>query len=320
MNYALVWVLALLLAACSDSNPSPDNSAAQQDSAAELSAAAEKIATQLAADRRRSEWLQLEHAGWPPATVPPTRPADRALNEPVISRMSAAERPQLAIMIDDVGHHYARGRRIIDLPVPVALAILPQTHSAARLATEAHAQGQAVMLHLPMENAAGLAIGPGGLYSGMSREVLLASLADSLGRFAPIQGVNNHMGSRLTAERAPMDWLMGELHERGLFFVDSRTTAQTQAALAAEAAGVRHLSRDVFLDNQREPEAIHQAFQRGLALARKNGSALLIGHPYPETLDYLERWLPGLAEREGIEVVSVQALLARKYAPAPASD
>ena len=261
MRFAVVWLLALLLAACGDNDPSPNQPAERQDSSAELSPSPVKPATSTA-DRLRSEWMQIEHAGWAEAATAVPLPVEPA---PV------DDRPQLAIVIDDVGHSYALGRRIIDL------------------------------LHLPMENTAGLSIGPGGLYSAMPREELLASLDDSLSRFAPIDGVNNHMGSRLTAERAPMDWVMGELQQRGLFFVDSRTTAQTQAAFAAEAAGVRNLSRDVFLDNQRDPEAIHRAFQRGLALARKNGSALLIGHPYPETLD--------------VVVVSVQSMLARKYAP-----
>ncbi|MFN3580405.1 MAG: divergent polysaccharide deacetylase family protein, partial [Pseudomonas sp.] len=174
------------------------------------------------------------------------------------------------------------------------------------------AAGQTVMLHLPMENQAGLPIGPGGLYQDMPREQFDASLAASLEAFTPIHGVNNHMGSKLTALRPQMDWLMQSLQQRQLFFVDSRTTTETQAAFAAAAAGVPHLSRDVFLDNSREPQAIHQAFQRGLALARRDGSAVLIGHPHAETLDYLERWLPGLQAREGINVVSVQQLLQRQ--------
>ncbi|WP_022964773.1 divergent polysaccharide deacetylase family protein [Halopseudomonas pelagia] len=317
MRYALVWLLALLLAACGDSeSPSPDQSAEQPDSPAGIPAP-RITPPDVVAARPLSEKLHIDHTGG----VETPGFSSGIIREPAaVPAALVDDRPQLAIVIDDVGHSYVQGRRIIDLPVPVALAILPQTHSAARLAKEAHAQGQAVMLHLPMENGAGLPIGPGGLYSGMPREELRASLNDSLGRFAPIQGVNNHMGSRLTAERAPMDWVMAELQQRGLFFIDSRTTAQTQAAFAADAAGVRNLSRDVFLDNQREPEAIHRAFQRGLALARKNGSALLIGHPYPQTLDYLERWLPGLADREGVQVVSVQALLERKYAPANIGD
>lgn len=228
-------------------------------------------------------------------------------DQPVAAKVP--DGPMLAIIIDDVGHGYAQGRRLVDLPVPVALAILPGTRFASRLAQEADAAGQTVMLHLPMENLAGLPIGPGGLYQRMSRAEFDTSLEASLEAFTPIHGVNNHMGSLLTTLRPQMDWLMQALVQRGLFFVDSRTTTETQAAFAASAVSVPHASRDVFLDNSREPQAIHRAFQRGLDLARRDGSALLIGHPHAETLDYLERWLPGLQTREGITVVSVQQLL-----------
>lgn len=320
MKRAAVWLLAMMLAACSDNDPSKSKPG-QPQHAAEHPETAFVTPGETASDRLRSEWLPIEHAGWPKPDVPPEPIANAPdASAPALRPVQADDRPLLAVVIDDVGQSYVQGRRLIDLPVPVALAILPQTPAAARLAQEAQVSGKTVMLHLPMENAAGLSLGPAGLYANMSREQLLASLTDSLDRFPAITGVNNHMGSRLTAERAPMDWVMAELGKRGLFFIDSRTTAQTQAAFAAEAAGVQNLSRDVFLDNKREPEAIHQAFQRGLALARKNGYALVIGHPYAQTLDYLERWLPGLADREGVQVVSVQTLLERKYAPAPVSN
>ncbi len=118
------------------------------------------------------------------------------------------------------------------------------------------------------------------------------------------------MGSRLTADRQRMDWVMQVLAERQLFFVDSRTTAQTQAAFAAEAARVPHVSRDIFLDNVRSEAEIDHEFRLVLARARKQGAAVLIGHPYPETLAYLERRLPQL-EAEGVQLVSVQVLLER---------
>src|SRR5690606_2541600 len=102
----------------------------------------------------------------------------------------------------------------------------------------------------------------------------------------------------------------------GLFFIDSRTTAQTQAAIAAGAAGVPHLSRQVFLDNQRTPEAIGQAFDQALAIARRTGTAVMIGHPYPQTIDYLERRLTeDMPAIEGVQVVSVEELLGRGGRP-----
>ena len=166
------------------------------------------------------------------------------------------------------------------------------------------------MLHLPMENMAGLSIGPGGLTTAMSEAEFRSRLQLALNAFSPIQGVNNHMGSRLTADRQRMDWLMQVLAERHLFFVDSRTTAQTQAVFAAKAAQVPSVSRDVFLDNQRTEAEIDYEFALAVAKARKDGAAVLIGHPYPETVRYLERRLPQL-EGEGVRLVSVQALLER---------
>ena len=317
-----VWIaglLALLLAACSE----PDSPAVDSSESAEAT-------TQLVVgeadsayyDELRARWLELEHAARVEAEralepePPPQRLPEPLPVEPATSPVpdSSAVTPAIAIIIDDVGHSLAQGRRLIALPAPVALAILPHTQAAQRLADEAGVAGKTVMLHQPMENGAGLSIGPGGLYVGMPRGELEQILHANLNSFVPIQGINNHMGSRLTAEREAMDWVMQVLKERGLFFIDSRTTRDTQAAFAAEAAGVRHLSRDVFLDNERTPEAIGSAFGRALALARRQGTALVIGHPYAQTLDYLEQRLADdLLRSEGVEVVSVEELLARKY-------
>ncbi|WP_157718690.1 divergent polysaccharide deacetylase family protein [Halopseudomonas litoralis] len=266
-------------------------------------------------DELRARWLELERAAQAEPEHAPAAPFQQIVEEPqpIASAPAAAATPAIGIIIDDVGHSLIRGRRLIALPAPVALAILPHTQSAQRLASEAGAAGKTVMLHQPMESGAALPIGQGGLYAEMNRAELETTLQANLNSFIPIQGLNNHMGSRLTSNREAMDWVMQVLGARGLFFIDSRTSPDTQAAFAAEAQGVRHLSRDVFLDNERTAVAIDAAFQRALELARKQGTALVIGHPYPETLDYLERRLAGLEQVEGVLVVSVEELLARKY-------
>lgn len=94
------------------------------------------------------------------------------------------------------------------------------------------------------------------------------------------------MGSRMTAEPAAMAWLMGELQRRGLFFVDSRTSAATVAAKSAQDISLASVSRDVFLDDVRTTDAIADQLQQGIALARKQGTAVLIGHPYPRPWKY----------------------------------
>jgi polysaccharide deacetylase 2 family uncharacterized protein YibQ len=108
-----------------------------------------------------------------------------------------------------------------------------------------------------------------------------------------------------------MAWLMAELQRRHLFFVDSRTSAATVAAAKAQVLNLAHVSRDVFLDDVRTPEAITAQLQLGIELARKQGSAVLIGHPYPQTLDVLEREMPRL-KRQGIELISIEQMIAER--------
>lgn len=318
MKHWLVLLLVLGLAACGD----PDTPAPERESVSDetLDAATERRANAAHMDELRARWIELEHAQHQPAPATelppePHQPPVALPSEPVSAPVSgmAGEYPVIAILIDDVGHSLTQGRRLLALPEPVSLAILPHTQAARTLAEEAAARGRTVILHQPMENGAGLSIGPGGLYSGMPAAELQQVLRTNLDSFGHIRGLNNHMGSRLTAERPAMDQVMQVLRERELFFIDSRTTHHTQAAFAAEAAGVPHLSRNVFLDNERSAEAIGRAFDRALEVARREGQALVIGHPYPQTLEFLEWRLSGdLLAKEGVEVVDVVELLGRE--------
>lgn len=141
---------------------------------------------------------------------------------------------------------------------------------------------------MPMDPATG----PYAWHPELPLPVLASRLDAALAKVPFAAGINNHMGSRMTAQRDAMTWLMGELQQRHLFFVDSRTSAATVAAAEAQRIGLAHVSRDVFLDDVRTTEAITGQLQQGIALARKQGSAVLIGHPYPQTLQVLERELP----------------------------
>ncbi|WP_157718193.1 divergent polysaccharide deacetylase family protein [Halopseudomonas xinjiangensis] len=302
-------LLASLLAGCDTPEPS-----LQRDEAGAGNAPAPRLAATPERDRQRVEWIRLEHAGWrqveAPAPVISDTPAIADISATPSEPIPAA--PALAIIIDDVGHGYAAGRHLIDLPFPVALAILPYTPAGPRLAAEAASAGKTVMLHLPMENLAGSSPGPGGLYAHMDEQEFMRTLEETLDSLPSVQGVNNHMGSRLTALRPQMDWVMAELAERGLFFIDSRTQAATQAAFAAQAQGVPSLSRDVFLDNTRNAQAMEAALQVALGRARRQGFAVLIGHPYPETLAFLASRVAQVPERDGVQLVSLESLFTRQ--------
>jgi polysaccharide deacetylase 2 family uncharacterized protein YibQ len=227
------------------------------------------------------------------------------------------QRPRLAVIIDDLGYDLHAGERALRLPGPVACAILPLTPRGEQLAREAHANGKDVLLHLPLqaEQSEG-AVEPGGLLLDMSRSQFAEAFASNFAAVPHASGVNSHRGSMLTRHPGHMSWLMEELSTRGdLFFVDSYTTPDSIALKLAIEAGVPATRRDVFLDPDRSPETLVREFARLKKLARENGFAVGIGHPYPATLEFLENALPGL-DMDGYELVSISELIALQRAPA----
>ncbi len=138
----------------------------------------------------------------------------------------------------------------------------------------------------------------------------------NLSRFNGFIGINNHMGSSLTEHHKEMGWVMAELKDRGLVFLDSVTTSDSVAGDEARLAGVPTLSRNVFLDNDRDPKAILAQFKLAMDMSKRRGLAIAIGHPYPETLAVLKEWLPQL-DREAIILTPLSAALSEKYFAKP---
>lgn len=226
---------------------------------------------------------------------------------------------RLAIIIDDIGYNLTLGKRTTDLNGDFTLAVLPFTPHGIELAQRAHQRGKEIMLHTPMSNHHNYPLGRGGLKSGMQRAEFLAVLRENLANVPHIKGVNNHMGSQLTEETEPMRWLMEELKAKGLYFVDSRTSARTQALIMAEKIRLPSRRRDVFLDDDRSSSNIKYQLIRALKLARQRGSAIAIGHPYPETLAELERLQP-LLEQYDVQLVKTSQLMAPNSALQPSKE
>jgi polysaccharide deacetylase 2 family uncharacterized protein YibQ len=209
---------------------------------------------------------------------------------------AAQATPRIAIIIDDLGYQLAAGRRAIELPGPVSYAILPATPSGRMLARAAHERGKEVLLHLPLE-----AVGhegpvePGGISLDMSRAAFHEAFDAALASVPYAVGVSSHRGSLLTRHPGHMQWLMQEIGaHNGLFFVDSYTTSASVAMQIASEYGIAATRRHVFLDSDRSPEAIAREFERLTQIARRQGIAIAIGHPYPETLSFLEARLAEL--------------------------
>lgn len=215
---------------------------------------------------------------------------------------------RLAIIIDDIGYNLPLGKRSADLHGDFTLAVLPFTPHGVELAERAHERGKEIMLHAPMSNHHQYPLGRGGLKSGMQRPEFLAVLRQNLANIPHIKGVNNHMGSQLTEQAEPMRWLMDELQQRQLYFVDSRTSAQTQALNMAEEIQLPSRKRDVFLDDEQTPANIRYQLLRALKQAQQQGSAIAIGHPYPATLAQLEQLQP-LLDQHQVQLVSASQLM-----------
>lgn len=216
--------------------------------------------------------------------------------------------PVMAIVIDDIGDNRKRGMAAIDLPGAITYAFLPHTPHAFELAQTAHLLGKEVILHAPMENKAGLRLGPGALTHKQSSSQLQQTLSADLDVIPHVVGMNNHMGSSLTENKQKMRDVMSVVKARGLFYLDSMTTADTVAWKVAHAHDIPYLVRDVFLDNRQNRQYIHKQFKQALSLAVTQGHAVVIGHPYPETVAYLAEALP-ILKHLGVRLVTTSQLL-----------
>lgn len=218
--------------------------------------------------------------------------------------------PRIALIIDDLGNALQAGERTAALSGPVACAILPHTPFGQTIAKQAFLAGKEVLLHLPLQAVEQYELtGSGTIKIDNTRTQLVRIFEADIVSIPHVVGVSNHMGSLLTRHPGHMEWLMDAVKAHGnLFFVDSYTTVSSVALQLAQERGVPSIRRDVFLDNMPTEAAIDREFQRLKKQAKKNGYAVGIGHPYPQTLRYLERMLPALID-EGIELVSISRLI-----------
>jgi len=219
--------------------------------------------------------------------------------------------PTIAIIIDDMGHSLHEGKRLANLDQPLTLAFLPYRRHTDTLARLAYRKNKEIMLHAPMANTRSFGLGPGGLTPDMDELSMAMTLRRALRSIPHVQGVNNHMGSLLTQQLQPMDWVMKELFRYPVYFVDSRTIAASVAGDVAAAYRIPTLNRDVFLDHEQTEEFVDRQFKLLIQRARENGSAIGIGHPHKVTVDYLEKHLPEL-DAQGIAIATVSGLWAMR--------
>jgi len=246
----------------------------------------------------------------PPTPAPATPVPTRRPTPTVRPQPPPNARGRLAILLDDAGQKLDLVAQAAALPAEIGVAILPFLPYSAETAEEMFSAGHEVWLHLPMEPEGYPANDPGAgaVLVGMEGEDLRTTVHTAINNIPHAVGVNNHMGSKATADLRLMTWLMQELKIRDLAFIDSRTTVRTVAEEAARAQGVRTNRRHVFLDNERKSAAIRRQLEEAVYRCRIEGEIIAIGHLSPVTIRVLAEELPGLKKR-GADLVAPSTLV-----------
>ena len=232
-----------------------------------------------------------------------------ALRGKLIDGAPLRARPVIAICIDDLGEDLAGTDKAMALPKQVALSFLPFAETTPFLAEAANRKGHLVLAHVPMQPINGHDPGPMGLKPGMTADEIVRRLGWNLARVPGLVGINNHEGSRFTADAAQLAPVMASLKARHLFFLDSRTGPESGVAAAARTAGVMTASRDIFLDDDPNPAAVSAALDMLAQQAKRSGAAIAIGHPHDVTLKLLKAWL---AQDHGVTLVPLDEAIKRK--------
>lgn len=219
--------------------------------------------------------------------------------------------PRIALIIDDWGYDWEAADAFLSFPEPLTIAVLPHLPRSVEQALRAQAAGFEVIVHMPMEPLdPSLDMGPGGIAASMADEDIVAAVRAALAAVPGARGLNNHMGSRATADPRVMRAALQVLAEEGLFFVDSYTAASTVGFRVAHEMQLPYAVNQVFLDHVDDEEAIRRQIRRLMRLALEQGAAVGIGHVRPRTFAALVDMLPEI-RAAGIRLVPVSQLLTR---------
>lgn len=246
-----------------------------------------------------------DDAGSPDAVVT-DRPESGAAATQIQEREN--DLPRLAIVIDDIGESMRAVERLVALEYPVTLSIWPRATYARRAADYGWQHGCEIMIHQPMEPVGYPRVnpGPGALFVSMTPDQIHTVLGENLGMVPHAVGINNHMGSRFTQDDAGVQAVVDELRGRKLFVLDSVTHGGSVLYRKAAAAGLHAFRRSVFLDVVRDKKSIMHQLDKAAGVALRQGTAIAIGHPTPETLAALEEWQRVRSRK--IQIVSVAGL------------
>ena len=230
---------------------------------------------------------------YPKHEIPPRKPVPR----PIIPLPKKL--PKVAIIVDDIGYDKHMAEKFLGLDTVLTFSILPYSPFQKSIARNARAKGFDVMLHLPMEphEYPHINPGPGALLTSMSPDQLIRQLEKDLNAVPFVSGVNNHMGSKMTTVSSQLHQIFSVLKKRNLFFIDSRTTAETLCKPSAQLFQIPFAEKDVFIDHIQTPDFIRKKLYLLVQIAHSHGTAVGIAHPHDVTYAVLREVLPELRKK-----------------------
>ena len=205
----------------------------------------------------------------------------------------------IAIIIDDFGYrndHISNG--FLELPAKLTYAIIPGHDHSQLFSKKAYDAGYEIIVHLPMENI-GKTYGEEEyvLMSYFQDDEIKSRINNAFDNLPEAIGLNNHQGSRGTADSRVMTLLAGVIKDKKKFFIDSRTTSNSLANSTMRRYNVPTNQRDVFLDNDLDEEKIKTQLYKLADVSERKGIAIGIGHVKPQTLNALKNEIPVLKQK-----------------------
>lgn len=217
---------------------------------------------------------------------------------------------KLAVIVDDCGYDMSSVRTLLNTGLPLNFAVLPYKPYSSDVLEMIKSDGRVAMLHLPMEpvDRSAMSEGSSTICTDMSKDKILELTRKAINSLPEVSGVNNHQGSKATADSATMTTVLQELRNQDLFFVDSRTSSKSVARDKAVAMGVPTARNDIFLDNSSDVQAIRKQIYKAMDIAENNGSAIAICHARPNTAKAWSMYAEEI-KNTGIELVPITDLL-----------
>jgi polysaccharide deacetylase 2 family uncharacterized protein YibQ len=217
--------------------------------------------------------------------------------------------PKIALIIDDIGFSRQRLDMFLELETVMTFAVLPRLPMSINLAERVHSLGYEVMLHQPMEPAdASVDPGPGAVFVGDDGARITEVMEENMSEFPFALGINNHMGSRFTECQREMSDVIKTIKGKGLFFVDSLTTNHSTGYQTARSLNVATARRHIFLDSVLDVSTISVQLEKLRCRALRTGSAVGIGHPFPETAEAIKLFKKSLSGSD-IRLVKMSSLI-----------